>query len=321
MRTHLLSSLALVGLLSCDNGKSDKSSSDHISKVAVTTPLEFMPGLISTEHAEFDLIFTQDNKTVYFTRRVGEEKQRIYSSTYADDGWSMPEIVSFSTDRDEYPNLTPDGKTLYFGSERPIPGRPNLGNFDTNVWKTTLVNGSWTTPVPLDSTINKVQAEGETWPLQNENHFNTADGETFYLCTMRRGEEGLDLYHTTLKNGSFSEPEKLPATINGEDSWEYAPKLSPAGMYLFFQVYGREDGLGGDDIFVSKKDTEGNWLPSKNLGPLVNSAGNETPFGMTSDGKFFFFGQLSPEEVAREGTGKIYFVSTSSLNLENLFSQ
>jgi Tol biopolymer transport system component len=279
-----------------------------------------MPGLISTEHAEFDLIFTPDNNTVYFTRRVGEEKQKIYTSSYRDGQWSSPEIASFSTDRDEYPNLTPDGNTLYFGSERPIPARPNLGNFDTNIWKTTMENGVWTTPVPLDSTINRVQAEGEQWPLHNENHFNTSDRKTFYMCTMLRGEKGLDLYSTTLENGRYSEPEKLPQTINSEETWEYAPKLSPDGQYLFFQVYGRDDGLGGDDIFVSKKDGNGNWMPSKNLGALVNSAGHEAPFGMTSDSRFFFFGQVSEEAAAEYGPGKIFFVDTQALNLNKLFT-
>ena len=319
MKKALLNVLILF-IVACNPGKSSKPTSDHISQIPVLTPREFMPGLISSDQAEFDLIFTPDNKTIYFTRREEGEKQKIFTSTYEEGGWSSPKIASFSTDRDEYPNMTPDGKTLYFGSERPIPGRPNLGNFDTNIWKTTLENGVWSTPVPLDSTLNKVQAEGESWPLQNENHLHTADGNTFYLCTMRRGEKGIDLYSTTLENDRFTEPEKLPETINGEDTWEYAPKLSPDGNYLFFQVYGREDGMGGDDIFVSKRDAEGNWLPSRNLGSLINSPGHEAPFGMTSDGRYFFFGQVSEEALAQEGPGKIFFVETRALNLDELFT-
>jgi Tol biopolymer transport system component len=317
MKRTLISCLAFLALISCKIKSIDSSS--HISEVPVLEPTEFMPGLISTKNAEFDLIFTKDNKTLFFTRRIGEEKQKIYTSHYTSTSWSKPVIASFSTDRDEYPNVTPDGNTLYFGSERPIPGRPNKGNFDTNIWKTERINGSWNTPVPLDSIINNVQAAGEEWPLHNENHFNTADGKTFYLCTMLRGEQGIDLYSTTLENEVFSKPEKLPPTINLEDKWEYAPKISPDGQFLFFQSYAREDGMGGDDIYVSKKGTNGQWTEARNLGPVINTSENETPFGMTSDGKYFFFGKAIADPDIEDGTGRIFFIETQALSLNTLF--
>lgn len=317
MKKIFISCLALIALISCKS-KSVESSS-HISNIPVTEPVEFMPGIISTENSEFDLIFAKDNKTLFFTRRIGDEKQKIYTSKYTGTSWSKPEIASFSTDRDEYPNITPDGNTLYFGSERPIPGRPNKGNFDTNIWKTEWINGDWSSPVPLDSIINKVQAEGEEWPMHNENHFNTADGKTFYLCTMLRAEQGIDLYSTTLEKGVFSKPEKLPPTINLEDKWEYAPKLSPDGQFLFFQSYAREDGIGGDDIYVSKKGANGQWMDAQNLGSIINTSGNETPFGMTSDGKYFFFGKVFGNPENEDLISKIFFIETQALSLNKLF--
>lgn len=322
MNRFIIGTSILLSIVSCqDTKESSEAQSDPISTVPVKTPQLFAPSIISSEHSEFDIIFTNDTKTVYFTRRVGNGKQKIYTSTYTNGKWKTPEIASFSTDRDEYPNLTPDGKTIYFGSARPIPNRPNKGNFDTNIWRTDFKNGSWTTPVPLSPTINNVQAEGEEWPVSNENHFNTYNGKIFYLCTMLSGEVGIDLYQTTKKGNDFTKPEKLGVNINDEKAWEYAPKITPDGQYLIFQGYGRPDSMGGDDVYISKKDANGDWLPSQNMGTLVNSEGNECPTGMTSDGKYFFFTRQRPV-ISEDETpvSDIYFIETEALQLEKLFT-
>ncbi|MAT89520.1 MAG: hypothetical protein CMC35_02405 [Flavobacteriaceae bacterium] len=320
---QLLITILPIFFFSCAVQESTSTSS-HISETVIRTPQVFLPGLVSEEEStQFDLVFAPDNRTIYFTRRKGEEKQRIYTASYSEEqGWSTPELTSFSTDRDEYPNLTPDGNTLYFGSERPIEGRPNLGNFDTNVWMNTKSNEGWSTPTPLSPTINYVQAEGEQWPVSNENHFHTVDGETFYLCTQRPGTAGIDLYQTTKTTSGFTEPQKLPATINTEKYWEYAPKLSPDGNYLFFQSYGRPDTQGGDDIYVSKRGVDGQWQQALPLGPMINTGQNECPTGITWDGNFFFFTRDEPSpEGDYGGISKIYVISMEALQLETLFEE
>ncbi|MDC7993549.1 hypothetical protein [Altibacter sp. HG106] len=320
---QLIIAITLLILGAC-NAQEVPITSSHISETIIDTPQVFLPGIVSMdESTQFDLVFAPDNKTIYFTRRKGEEKQRIYYATYSEEkGWSTPEITSFSTDRDEYPNLTPDGSTLYFGSERAIEGRPNLGNFDTNVWMTKKSDEGWSSPSPLSPTINYVQAEGEQWPVSNENHFHTVDGETFYLCTQRPGTEGIDLYQTTKTESGFSEPQPLAATINTEKYWEYAPKLSPDGNYLFFQSYGRPDTQGGDDIYVSKRGADGQWQQAQPLGAMINTGQNECPTGMTWDGNFFFFTRDEPSpEGDYGGISKVYFISMEALMLDQLFEQ
>ena len=259
-------------------------------------------------------------KTVLFTRRIGNGKQKIYETHYVDGKWSPPKITSFSTDRDESPHFTPDGKTVYFGSERAIPNRPNKGNFVMNVWKTKLTNGKWSTPELLPENINAIQIEGEEWPSSNLSHFVTADGKTFYTGTQVRGSKGLDIYETTFDGINYSNLKKLAPTVNKNDKWEYAPIISPDGNYLFTQVYNRDDGLGGDDIFVSKKDANGNWLSSVNLGNLINTNMNECPAAMSADGKYFFFTRdFKKDPNQYDGIGSVYFVETDALLLNTLF--
>ena len=285
------------------------------------TPRPFLPEIFTGQHNEFSVAINPLNPNmILFTRRIGEGKQKIYETFYQDDKWTTPRITEFSTDRDEIALFAPDGKTVYFGSERPIPNRPNQGNFDMNIWKTTYADGQWTTPVPLPPHINQVQAEGEEWPLRNLSYFHTVDGVNYYTGTLEKNQKGMDIYTSIQTDGEFSPLKRLPNTLNTDEFWEYAPILSPDGGYIFTQVYKRDDGIGGDDIYVSKKDEYGNWMESKNLGPIVNSEQGECPAGFSPDGKYFLF--FAPSDRASDnpdGPGRPYIIKTSALQLDKLF--
>jgi len=314
--TKLYVFLILLIYFSCN-----KSVTDHLATEPINSPQLFLEGIVTdTTALEFGMTISADAKTILFTRRIGDRKQKIYETRYKNDSWQQPKVASFSTDRDESPHFSSDGKTVFFGSERPIPNRANKGNFDMNVWKTEYRDGKWSQPEALPQNINAVQIENEEWPSSNLSHFVTADGKTFYTGTQVRDTNGIDIYKTILEDGSYSTLEKLPNTINREDKWEYAPVISPDGQYLFTQIYNREDGLGGDDIFVSKMNENGQWLPSINLGSLINTDMNECPAAMTSDGKYFFLTRdkkSDPKEY--DGIPNIYIIETKALQLEKLF--
>ena len=316
MKTLTLLAISFL-LTSCATSQND----EHFAKGVEMTPIPFLAEIFTGEHNEFSVAINPVNPNmILFTRRIGDGKQKIYETYYRNKQWTEPKIASFSTDRDEIALFTPNGKTVYFGSERPIPGRPNKGNFDMNIWKTEWNNENWSEPVPLPPHINKVQAEGEEWPLHNLSYFYTVDGSQFYTGSLVKGAKGMDIFTTTLTDGEFTPLEPLPATVNTEEFWEYAPILSPDGNYLFTQVYQRDDGLGGDDIYVSKKDENGNWLPSKNLGPLVNSKQNECPAGFSPDGSYFlFFAPSNKNSIDPDAKGRPYIIKTAALQLDTLF--
>jgi hypothetical protein len=99
--------LSLIILNSCTSIKSSKTIVSYSDNI-VSVPVLFAEGIVSTkENSEFNLTFTNDGKTVYFTRRVGNEKQKIYFSNFENKKWTAPKIASFSTDRDETPFITP----------------------------------------------------------------------------------------------------------------------------------------------------------------------------------------------------------------------
>ena len=290
------------------------------SSEAIRTPTLFAKGIVSTEqHNEFNIEFSPDGKTAYFTRRQKDEPQNIYISHYENNTWTTPEIASFSTERDEMPSITPDGKQLYFSSTRPIPNRKTQGNFDMNVWVTTSENNSWKTAQPLDSIINNVQKEGEQWPSSNEGGFYTQDGKTFYFATMLPYTKGIGLYTTTLQNNRFSTPKRVEGLFDNDSIWTSSPTLSPDGNYLLFNAYGAKNGFGGEDIYVSKKTNNG-WSKAVNLGKLINSPNEEASPRFSPDGHYFFFSSNVGSSSDADGIWSIYYLETQYLSLERLFN-
>lgn len=290
------------------------------SSRTISTPEKFAEGIISTDKAsEFDICFTPDGKTAFFTRRMGSEKQKLWQTTFESGVWTNPIQLPFSTDRDENPFFSQDGKTLYFGSARPIEGRPSKGNFDMNIWQVEWVNNKWGNPKPLNSNINAVQEDKEEWPSSNENFIFSLDNKNFIYTTMLSGEKVIEVYKTTKKGGEFTKPEKIIGLFQNEKSWKYSAVLSPDGQYLLFNSYEAEGGVGGEDIFISKKTTKG-WTQAKSIGNLVNTKAEESSPRFSPDGKYFFFGREYSQNPTEDGIWSVYFVETAFLNFENLFN-
>ena len=305
-------------LATCLTNCSERKASVSYSDTVVDKPILFAPGIISTEtNNEFEMGLSPDGKTIYFTRRIGDEMQKIYVSNFENRNWSTPELASFSTDRDEMAFVTPDGNTLYFGSSREIPGKPNLGSFDMNVWKVQRIDEGWSEPEPLPEPINYVQEEGEKWPSSNNNYLFTIDGKTHYFTTMMRGGKAIDLYTSELSANKFSKPERIDGLFENDSIWKYSACLSPNGQFLVFNSYDAPGGKGGEDLFVSKK-TENGWSKAKGI-DLINSEGEESGGRFSPDGRYFFYAYSENLGNYEYGPWSIYFIETEYLDLEGLF--
>jgi outer membrane protein OmpA-like peptidoglycan-associated protein/tetratricopeptide (TPR) repeat protein len=91
-----------------------------------------------------------------------------------------------------------------------------------------------------------------------------------------QGFGNFDLYMSYNTPNGWSEPVNLGANINTE-FWESSPSLSPDKNALYFSS-DRPGGYGGKDLYVSYR-VNGKWLPAENMGPEINTAGDElAPF-------------------------------------------
>jgi Tol biopolymer transport system component len=96
-----------------------------------------------------------------------------------------------------------------------------------------------------------------------------------------------DLFISELVDGKWSKAVRLPNTINSS-GWEPSACLSQDENTMYF-TSNREGGVGGTDIYVVKRLADGTWTLPQNLGPQINTAGDEDSPSIQSDGKTLYF--------------------------------
>lgn len=286
----------------------------------IDEPVLFQPGIISTENAnEWDITFTPDNETAFFTRRLTDgTSQKIYETKLGDNGvWSEPVIASFSTDRDEGGFISPDGKYFFFGSCRSKGTKSPENDLDMNIWMMTKTKSAWSQPQLLPNVINKDRMAGDDWPKNYETGPTIDSDGNFYFWTKSTTQRSSNLYKSVMKSdGSFTPPlELIPPSHN--EGFDSAPVISPDGNLLFFASSNRSESYGGGDLYFSKL-IDGAWSEPKNLGPVVNSNHNDSSPRFSPDGKFFFFTSDRAENFDRDGERiwSIYYMEAKFLTVE-----
>lgn len=145
---------------------------------------------------------------------------------------------------------------------RTMQGFSNLFESEYNISRE-----RWSTPSPLKGEINSSFNEGT---FAYDPHTQTG-----YLmqCRGERRMEGCGIYTSRYNssNNTWSKPELLNLVYG--DYTVGHPTLSNDGRTLIF-VSDMPGGYGGTDLWMSKYDGFG-WGQPVNLGPKVNSAGNE----------------------------------------------
>lgn len=102
-----------------------------------------------------------------------------------------------------------------------------------------------------------------------------------------KGFGGFDLYISYLTPQGWSEPINMGPEINTE-YWESSPSLSPDKKTLYFSS-NRPDGYGGKDLYVSYRNANGKWGRAVNMGPLVNTKGDELAPFIHADNNTLYF--------------------------------
>ena len=172
-----------------------------------------------------------------------------------------------------FPSLTIDGSKMIF---------TRRVNNDEDFYESNFINGHWTNAKPIAGKINTNLNEG----AQNISQ----DGQwlIFTGCNYPEGVGSCDLYIAyKTKNGGWTDPENLGPIVN-TDFWESSPSLSPDKRDLYFSS-SRSGGFGGKDIWVTHRSIAGKWSRPENLGPQVNTSGDEgCPF-IHADNQTLYF--------------------------------
>jgi len=199
-------------------------------------------------------------------------------------------VEGISTPENEYlPILSPDNQFAFFTREKKIPPDKNS--------VIQAVRSKEKFMVSLLDPEGKF-SEGEEMPEPfniNDNEGGatlTADNKTLYytVCKFDKVKRYLncDIYYSENINGEWTPIKGVSNRINLSTTWESQPSISADGKTLYF-VSDRSGGFGGYDIYRSIRNESGEWGTPINLGPVINSPGNEKSPFIHSDGKTLYF--------------------------------
>ena len=126
---------------------------------------------------------------------------------------------------------------------------------------------------------------GATITIDNNHIFIT-------ICEYERADytsyKNCDIFTSDRVNGKWMPLKRMNNRINSPGTFEGMPSITADGKTLFFASV-REGGYGGLDIYKSEREENANWGKAQNLGPVINTEGDEkTPF-IHSDSRTLYF--------------------------------
>ncbi len=246
-------------------------------------PEIFAPGIVSSAEYEHGApAFSHDGKELYWS--VVDEKelrQEIRFMKAEREHWSKPAKVSFADARfvDGNPVFSPDGRKLYFTSNRPFsPGGEARGS-ELWIWEVERRGDGWSPPKPLDANFNQVA-------LAAAPSFSTA-GTLFLTPWKGSGLNPFDIFYCLYQEGRYSLPISVGHEINSSD-YEAYPFIAADESYLIFESQ-REGGEGKLDLYISFRNADGTWTKARSMGGKINSSESDRFPCVTPDGKHLFF--------------------------------
>ncbi len=252
---------------------------------------EHLGSAVNTEFNELNPVIAPDGKTLYFVRvshpsnNYGAKgSQDVWYSESRDGSWTIARRMPNSINKDQYNDLysiTPDGNTIL------ISGVYNGGRRENEVGLSTCkrTKTGWSEPQRLIIPKFDDLCKGQflTACLSN-------DGKTLILAfSEKRNSKEDDLYVSFLgRDGKWTKPESLGDNINTGDT-ETTPFLASDNYTLYF-ASDRKGGLGGTDIWVSKRLDRSwrRWSKPINMGDKVNTDANELSYTISASGEYAY---------------------------------
>ena len=142
-------------------------------------------------------------------------------------------------------------------------------------------SGFWMKPVRFPSPVNT-----RYWESQPS---FAPDSKTLYFTSNRPGGKGgMDIWKTKyLGNGAWAKPVNLGDSINTKGN-EMSPFIHFDNKTLYFSS-DYFPGMGGFDLFYSKKISDTSWTSPKNLGYPINTTGDEYRLVVDATGERAYF--------------------------------
>lgn len=244
---------------------------------AIKNPVPFDPknlgANINSKLNEYFPGVSADDQTLIYTRLDLGRNEEFYMSKKTTDGWgasyNMGSPVNTSQNEGTI-SLSTDGQYIFFtGCNRPE------GEGSCDLYFSLLDGDTWKQPQNLGFPINS-----RAWESQPSVSF---DGKTLYFSSSRPGGFGeSDIWYSTYNKGKWGPPVNLGNEINTPGS-EQSPVIAKDDQTLYF-ISDYHPGMGGFDIFISRRQPDGRWGKAENIGYPINSFKDEMSIALTADG-------------------------------------
>lgn len=249
---------------------------------------------INSENDEYLPAITADEQTLIITVRRPKDEQTVSQATKLEEDfyfsnkingeWNKAEPVGppLNTHGNEGAQcISPDGQYIYYTACNRAEGR---GSCD--IYFSRKIGNTWSTPENLGEPINT-----SSWESQPS---ISSDGKTLYFASSREGGKGnIDIWKSILdESGKFGVPINLGDSINTRYN-EMSPFLHPDNQTLYFSSDGML-GMGGKDIYYSRKNKDGEWTKPINIGYPINTFADEINLLVNAKGDLAYFSSDKP---------------------------
>lgn len=282
-----------------------KIKAERIKKAAifgnfqVLNPVAFSPhnlgNSVNTQFNDYWPSLTVDESQLFTTVRI-PDNQAI--SNYREDLYvSYNESVSFTdstscnwTKSKALPpplttlgnegacSVSADGRILFFTRCTCPDGLEKC----CDIYYSVKQGNTWSEAAKLPGFLNS-----ESWDAQPS---ISSDGTELYFASNRKGGfGGQDIWVSklNLETGNWEKPQNLGDSINTTGD-EMSPFIHPDNQTLYFSSDNWQ-GMGGLDLFLSRKNEDGKWRTPLNMGYPINTFGNEIGLITNSRGNLAYF--------------------------------
>jgi len=207
--------------------------------------------------------------------RAGLHREDLWESEWQPEGgWSPAALLAGAVNTPQPEgsvSVRADGREMVFGACDRATG---LSGCD--LYLSSLTENGWSAGVPL-AALN-----GPGWDSQPA---LSADGRLLIFASDRPGGlGGSDLWLSARDSlDAFGPPLNLGAPVNSSGN-EAGPFLHLDGSSLYFSSDGH-GGLGGLDLFFSRRGEAGSWSEPVNLGPPLSTEHPDLGLCVAADGR------------------------------------
>ncbi len=231
----------------------------------------FAPELFSDVYGTHTVpAFSPDGKELYWEAPFIPGRMnmcKIWFMREENGRWTPPRMASFSDFPSGAPAFSPDGKMLFFRSDRPL--QDNADQRDSNLWYVERKGKGWSKPKYLGNKVNTDKAF-ETSP------FVTGDGTLYYIVS------GKGIVKSAFVNGRYTKPESLGDLFNSD----YVDSCKDREFIIFSS--NRRKGDFQYELFISFHKPDGRWSKAIYMGNKLHQGNLPGRGRVTFDGKYLF---------------------------------